>query len=565
MKFKKQTIFLILIVATVLLFIFLVALQGGKRFSLDEMDFPTVSKATSHSLKPVWYKGEQTPAQSGLFHPPLYIYSLAFFIRTLGFSEMTVRLFGLLCTLISAYLLIRILRLFKFKNRWGEVLLLGLFLLNPYTIACVTVPDIDTTVLPITMLLFMYLCLRFYWTADLSKKYEVLLLGAFFALNLWAKLTTPLMLPIFVFSLLLICRFSLLNAFIKTVKITVAGALMFLVTYFIYTKAVSLPMSYTFHFLIESFTKGTNGNQTLITKVLNNAANAKTQIFWFTIPFSFIYLTSLLGITFDKKRDQEANIVRLLAYFGLAVLIFYMCLIAPFGGFFKYPFPIFGLMALTIVLYYQRFLAAIKINPYIAGSILAIFFLIETHFFSDKAFLNHDVFKGMLYFGLAVLAGFGLLYARKTSAYAKLAFVYLLFVVIGYQIGISRVQAISTYPTKYLYGQRGADETINYLKLNTKNNEIIWSMKDIGFYVNDKYYENYPFFFDKSLNSTLVNLLKQGKIRYYVVTTGIGEDRIDYYKDIANILNQYATKKAAFGNFVIYYSNYAPPNSSEPQ
>jgi 4-amino-4-deoxy-L-arabinose transferase-like glycosyltransferase len=562
-KFKKQTILLILVIAVTFLFIFFVALQGGKKFTLDEMDFPTVAKATSHTLRPVWYKGEVTNHQSGLFHPPLYIYSLALFIRTFGFSEMTVRFFGLVCALISAYLLVRILRLFKFKNRWGEALLLGLFLLNPYTVACVTVPDIDTTVLPITLLLFLYLTLRTYWKRDLSKKYEIILLGAVFSLNLWAKLTTPLMLPFFLFVLLLVCGFKFRDSLLKTIKVTFLGAVLFIVTYFIYTKAVSLPMSYTFKFLIQSFTKGTNGDQTLVTKILSNVSSAKTQIYWYTIPLTFAYLISLLGISFDKRKDMETNIIRLLSYFGLAVLIFYLCLIAPFGGFFKYPFPIFGLMILTIVFYYQRFLSAIKINYYLAGFILTLSFLIETRYFKDNVFLNHSVFKGLIYFGLAVLIGYGLLSARKTSAYAKLIFIYFLFVVIGYQLGVTRVQAISTYPTKYLYGQQGMNETINYLKLNTKSSEVIWSMKDVGFYVNDRYYENYPFFFDDKLQPTLINMLKEGKIRYYVVTTGIGEDRVDYYKGIANILDQYATKKATFGNFIIYYSNDAPSNQSE--
>ena len=104
------------------------------------------------------------------------------------------------------------------------------------------------------------------------------------------------------------------------------------------------------------------------------------------------------------------------------------------------------------------------------------------------------------------------------------------------------------------------NEAINYLKLKTNKDEIIWSMKDVGFYVNDKYYENYPFFFDKSLEPELVTMLKEGKIRYYVVTTGIGEDRIDYYKDIANILNSNATEEASFGNFIIYQSNNSNSN-----
>ncbi len=103
-------------------------------------------------------------------------------------------------------------------------------------------------------------------------------------------------------------------------------------------------------------------------------------------------------------------------------------------------------------------------------------------------------------------------------------------------------------------------EAVSYLKLHTRTNEVIWSMKDIGFYVNDRYYESYPFYFDKALDPRLIQMLRQGKIRYYVATIGIGEDRIDYYTDIQHILDANASKVATFGNFVIYRSNNATSN-----
>jgi hypothetical protein len=197
---------------------------------------------------------------------------------------------------------------------------------------------------------------------------------------------------------------------------------------------------------------------------------------------------------------------------------------------------------------------------FIAAAILLLSFVVETVYFRDNDFKNHAIFGGLIYLGLIVIACYALIWFRKTSKFAKIFFVYFLFIIIGFQLGITRVQAMSTYSTKYLYGQQGMSDTIDYLKLNTKKNEVIWSMKDIGFYVNDKYYENYPFFFNKKLEPTLVNTLKEGKIRYYVVTTGIGEDRIDYYTDIANILNENAKVVANFGNFVIYRSDYSKVN-----
>ena len=141
-------------------FVILVAVQAGKSFVLDEIDFPIVSHATSQSLKPIYYRGEVSPVHVGTYHPTLYINSLAAFIKTFGFNETSVRFFGVICTLSSAYLLILILRRLIKKNETAETLLLGLYLYNPYTIANTTLPDIDSTVLPVVLLLFIYFSKR---------------------------------------------------------------------------------------------------------------------------------------------------------------------------------------------------------------------------------------------------------------------------------------------------------------------------------------------------------------------------------------------------------------------
>lgn len=529
-------------------------------FVLDEMDFPTVSKATSQSLRPVWYKGEATSQQSGLFHPPLYIYSLAFFIRNFSFSEMTVRIFGMICALATSYLLISMLKLFNYRNRWGEVLLLGLFLLNPYTLACATVPDIDTTIMPLTMLMFIYLSLRFYWKKNFGPKYDLLILSSVFALNLWTKLTTPLMLPVFLFALLIICRKSVLASLLITLKIALLGAAMFLITYFVFTKLVNLPMSYTFTFLAQSFFKGTLGNETLLHKVLTNASYIKSQVYWFTIPLTLAYIVSLFSIGIHRKYTEQDKVMLLLSLFGLAIFVFYICLISPFGGFFKYPFPAFGLMILTIIFCFQNYLAKIKTSFYLSAFIFITIFVLTTHFVGDKAFLDHAVFRHFILLTVAATVGYALLHYNKTAQVGRVLFVYFLIFVIGYQLAISRVQAIATYPTKYLYGQQGMRDTVSYLKIHTHKNEIIWSMKDVGFYVNDRYYESYAFYFNKNLEPVLTNMLQQGKIRYYVGTVGIGEDRLDYYTGVTKILNDNATKVATYGNFVIYRSNAAANN-----
>jgi hypothetical protein len=136
----------------------------------------------------------------------------------------------------------------------------------------------------------------------------------------------------------------------------------------------------------------------------------------------------------------------------------------------------------------------------------------------------------------------------------------LLFFSIGFQLSTSRIQAVSSYSTKYLYGQAGLVETTAYLKSSTSPEEIIWAMKDVGYYTNNRYIESYSYYFDKSLEDNLVDLLKDGNVKYYVVTSGIGQDNIDYYVNIKRILETYAYKEKQFDNYIIYKAKQGDMN-----
>lgn len=155
----------------------------------------------------------------------------------------------------------------------------------------------------------------------------------------------------------------------------------------------------------------------------------------------------------------------------------------------------------------------------------------EKIYWGDSMFTNTRPFGGLLLL-LVIATAFYLAVRSWRKQMMAILFILFIFFAMGFQLSISRIQAISPYPTKYLYGQTGMDEASAYLRSNTEPDEIIWSMKDVGYYVNNRYIESYGYYFDKSLEDDLINMLQTGKVRYYVVTTGIGQDNIDYYTDI---------------------------------
>ena len=153
---KSETASKLIVCLIAFVFIALIFAQADKKFVLDELDFPIVAKATSESWRPVYYRGEGTPQHVGLYHPPLYIYALAAYVKVFGFSENTVRSFGLLCTLLTALLTVGIAARMMHRDRlrFFVPIFCGLYLLNPYTIANTTLPDIDQTILPVLITLF---------------------------------------------------------------------------------------------------------------------------------------------------------------------------------------------------------------------------------------------------------------------------------------------------------------------------------------------------------------------------------------------------------------------------
>ena len=533
-------------------FVLLVAVQAGKSFVLDEIDFPIVSHATSLTAKPIYYRGEQSPVHVGTYHPTLYINSLASFIKVFGYNEASVRFFGVICTLLTAYLLVLILRQLTKKNPTAETLLLGLFLLNPYTIANTTLPDIDSTVLPVVLLLFTYFALRYLLQKRDTSKRIVLILGGLFGLALWSKLTTPLILPPLLACLAYITSKDFKKSLLFTLKVTAFGALSFVVTYFLYCKLLGLNTTYTYHFLLDSFTKGTSSDGP-VTGAIKNLDNVRHFVYWLTLPLVGLYGVSFIGVMLDKDKNEKTKIKKLLVLAGILVTIFYIALISPFGGFFKYPFPVFGLMILTIIFFYDRYFRAVKINWLYALSATVFGFVLEKALWGDKMFLNAKPFTGVMVLVAIIIVSYTFVRINTRNVAANL-FVLLMFFTVGFQLSISRIQATSPYPTKYHYGQMGLEQTTSYLRANTDPNEVIWSMKDVGYYTNNKYIESYGYYFDPALQTDLINLLSGSTVRYYVVTTGIGQDNIDYYTNIKQILEANAVREKQFGNFIIYKS-----------
>src|SRR3954470_4014375 len=238
-----------------LLFLVLAAHQAAKPLHLDNMDFPAVAEATTHSGKPIYYRGEGNPHHSGLYHPPLYIYTLAAWFRLFGSGPAQARMFGALCALLQGWLALRILSLLFGSERvrqWSWLFWL-LFLLNPYTLQGSAIADIDSTIYGPLLGFVLWSALRIgwqdgRWRDDVPQKRELGLVALALTAALWAKLTTVLLLFPFLF-LLFLPRLGWKRAVLATLGVSAAGIAGFALTYSLYGALTGLDVGYTFQFL----------------------------------------------------------------------------------------------------------------------------------------------------------------------------------------------------------------------------------------------------------------------------------------------------------------------------
>jgi hypothetical protein len=568
--------------SVIFIFIILVCLQASKKFMLDEIDFPAVAKTISETGLPYEYRGVDEPSALGLWHPPMYAYALGGFIKLWGYGESTVRLFGLICTLSGALLCLMLYKetldtTWSATNSFGN-LFLPLYLLHPYTLANTTLPDIDSTVLPLTVLLFLH------GISKLSKhtaganspgwlQRNYIYLSILFALNLWAKLTTPLaLIPILSIALYL-NNTTFLKSIGTSVLVAVLGGTIFVATYSLYCYAMSLPFDYAFTFLISSFTKNSTGGGGLfglVNTVQQHLTNLKYFANWLSLPFIFALALATGTLVFQRKKLPSDYLVLLFLGFGLFVPMFYICLTGAFGGFFKYPFPTFGLLILIIShqLYRlslekttHKFLNSnLHLNKYAllivtTGIAISVLYY-QITFKKDSTILNNLPVNSSLLLGLILSGGvIGLVFSKFSKLGISKIFSAILFaVLVGSQLGISYVQAAAKYPTKYHYGQLGFDEAVLYLRAVLSPNEPIWSMKDIGQYSTGAYIENYGAIFgdEPKISANLRTAIQQHNVKYFVVTKDIGQDRIDAYPDLKLALDLCCAVNKEFGNFVIY-------------
>jgi hypothetical protein len=563
----------------ILSFMALAAYQAAKPLHLDNMDFPAVAEATAKSGKPVYYRGEENPRHSGLYHPPLYIYLLAGWFRLFGSGPVQARMFGALCAVLQGWLVLRILSCLFGEERVREWrwLFWPLFLLNPYTLQVSAIADIDSTIYGPLLALVLWSVIRVswrngQWREDEPKWWEGTLIALSLTVALWAKLTTVFLLFPFLF-LFLLPRLRWKTAAFVTAAVSTAGLVGFLLTYYFYGALTGADVGYTFQFLRASLL----GPGRLLSYSSNFRSMVPFMLRWtgFLPWLSVAVLLAATAHRWWKNREPRALYYFWLLGIGAASVVYYCGQVRAFGnGPFKYTFVFWALLVSG-----QTFLVAWlweaeaarnagdgsgspRLRPGVvigvgAGVLLAGLW-IGAVAVRDVLLTDSLVYPQSLSLWVPAAVTLAVVMAWTTGwralrpAGAGLV-VWALMLQAGIQAGIALYQSRVEYSTTYDYGQRGLTEAAAFIRTHTTEQDVISSMKDIGFLAKRRYYENYgALYSDNASSARLIAAWKSGKVSYIVFTEGIGQDQLVVRPILRDWVAKNADLAASFGNYRIY-------------
>jgi hypothetical protein len=554
----------------------LFAASGSRPLQLDNMDFPAVAQQTAATGLPVYYRGEEHPHHLGLYHPPLYIYMLALWIKLFGFGEIQVRMFGYMCALLQGWIVLELVRaLFGSETAtritgWYWLL----FLLNPYTLQTASIADIDSTIYGPLLCGALLILVRMswldgVWRSDPVKAAEYAALCVALALAMWAKLTTVWLLPPTVL-LLLLKRLGWARASLAAVAVAIMAVAIFLTTYFAYGRITGLDIRYTFAFTLDSLLhRGSSGRSGALARVDDFKNNFFIMAPIVAVWTGFVPWLAAIGAGFVavhqslRRGDKRFTHSFLMAGLALGCTAYYCGQTLTFGfAPFKYTFVFWGIIVACAALLLDFLLQAswgvsevpVRQWAMIAAAVYFLSALAGTAWVKDTIIVNGLTwpYKWSLYIpGLVFLAVIPIWWLAPR--FAALVLACALSAAAGNSLGIAAYQARAGYSTTYDYGQTGFEDTVSFIRVNTLPDQLIASMKDIGFKAGRRYIENYePIYRGRDQADRLIEAISSGKVRYAVFTAQRGQDNLMMNPYLKSWIEKNCALVRSFGDYRIY-------------
>ena len=484
----------------------------GSPMRFDETEWPPQALGIlRHGVPKLLYSEESvrwaTPglfygfdAHYGMWHPPVYLYSLAATVELFGTGTIAMRATSVAWLLLSLVVVWRITGLLLGK---GAPLLvravpIALILMTPLLMQGGLYLDIDNTSLLFALLVLIWLYLQ---DPDTVSPRRLGLLALAFAFALASKLTTPYMLlaSIGVYQLL---RRQPIRAFVQPAVIGIGGSAVFAAAYLAYCTLLRYPVLFMFQYTYLGKTSQFLHNPGLIVALRSVYWN----LTWISVPIALLIAGAIVLRTVAFVRSGRAQPIDLLLIFCVVGLLAYVPWAGTVG---KYTVPPVAAGVLAAGIEFGNRLAALQ-KPDVrshallvaGGAVVAavVLLLVGTPLqfrppgfgAVEESIVNPPhVYLGLKFvaFGVVLFGAWRLFRGRsRAEVWTAALAAYLL---IANPIDVARLAVIAPGSSPYRpYNEPGFYATVDFLNASQRDhpNEVILAPKDMGFYFHGSHY-----------------------------------------------------------------------------
>lgn len=512
-----------------------VARHLGSPLRFDEVEWPIQARGIlQHGVPKVLYSEENIlytqsyygyDAHYGMWHPPLYLYSLAGSAALFGTGNVPMRAVGLIWFILSLWLGWRVVNILSDDGDSKRIrgIPLALALLTPLLAEGSLYLDIDNTSLAFSTLLFAWVFLR---SPEEKSLKRILLLGVVFAFSLCSKFTTPFI------ALASVVLFHSLNGNFKSgiaqgIAIGGLGAGLFILMYWTYCRLFNYPP----WFMFDISYWGKRGMYLSPHALKAMLHSVRWNFVWVSPPIALMLMTVFCLRLWNYVCCHRLDKVDFLLIFSVLGLGTY----ALWGGMLgKYTFPPVLAGVIAVGSQMPNYLKSLRITNRVMFLTLLLTLTI-LHLVAVPAlqvrlpgfdvraaglwqaisdvrnlYLFTTVTAFLVFFAIArqFMAG----QKRETAVLASL----LMYLLVANPINTMKLVLSPDDRSPYHpFQERGFVQTVQFLNETLGQNDIILSPKDIGYYFHGKHYSTEAVLAFDGLPA-LRELALSPKIRYVV-------------------------------------------------
>lgn len=298
-------------------------------------------------------------------HPQTYVHFTQLCLAIFGEKTSNARIPGVLSALCNLILIPMLVYALWGKDQHTDsiaILAIWLYTLNPLTAQNMMLLDIDNTLLTPVLGICIWL-----WKRRQNHTFakQALVLGLAFAVALWVKLPTPVLLMV-VFGF----YHGLRKEFKQTLAVlcaTVLGVSLFLLTFSLYNALTG----FSFAILNRTLQKAPLSTSSIPGMLMRFPQGLGVLVLWLSFP-----LTILLAIVTVKMllrlRKQQLEEQDLLVIFIVGTTLFYALVIPPAWGYPKYQTPLIPLIVILVAKLLIPNLAKVPRRAVIVAIIVAV-------------------------------------------------------------------------------------------------------------------------------------------------------------------------------------------------